>query len=191
MTLGRTTTAGLAVTLGLSAGLVFAQARAALETFSATASVKSAAGAAATAPVTIEVTRVTPADEAEKLVSAFKTGGAAALRKALAGTAATGSVRIGSGKPTPTRITVERTTDKGRLLTIVTDAPVLFVGGSLPNAPAKAGHDFAVIDIEVDKAGNGSGTLQPAATIKLSNGAFVVDDYGSELVRLVNVKRAK
>lgn len=191
MTLGRTTTAGLAVTLALAAGVVFAQARAAIETFSATASVKSAAGAAATAPVTIEITRVTPADEAEKLVSAFKTGGAAALRKALAGTAATGSVRIGSGKPTPTRITVERTTDKGRLLTLVTDTPVLFVGGSLPNAPAKAGHDFAVIDIEIDKAGNGAGTLQPAATIKLSNGAFVVDDYGSELVRLVNVKRAK
>ena len=79
MTLGRTTIAGLAVTIGLAAGQVFAQARAAVETFSATASVKSAAGAAATAPVTIEVTRVTPADEAEKLVSAFKTGGAAAL----------------------------------------------------------------------------------------------------------------
>lgn len=161
------------------------------ETFTATATVKSAAGAEAKAPVTIVVSRVTPAAEGEKLLGEFKTGGAAALRKALAAAQPTGSVRIGNGKPTPTRLTIERTTDKGRLLTIVADQPILFLGAGLPESKPKAGYDFAVIDIEIDAKGNGTGTLAPAASVKVNAGAVVVADYGAEGVRLVDVRRAK
>ena len=105
--------------------------------------------------------------------------------------APTGSVRVGDRAEVPTRLTLERRTDKGRLLTILTDQPLLFIGASLPGAKPKAGYDFAVIDIEIDDAGRGSGTLAPAATIKASGTAIVVGDYGSEAVRLVDVKRAK
>ena len=87
-------------------------------------------------------------------------------------------------------MTIERATDKGRLITIVTDEPLLFLGASLPGAKPKAGYDFGVIDIEVDSSGAGSGTLAPAATIKVSGNAVVVGDYGAESVRLVDVKRA-
>ena len=55
--------------------------------FTATAAVKGAGGAAASAPVTITIDRKMSQGEAESLVAAFKTGGAAALRKGLAGTA--------------------------------------------------------------------------------------------------------
>ena len=176
--------------IGLLA-LVMGAAAPAEETFTATATVKTAAGAEAKAPVTIVVSRVTPAAEAEKLLGAFKTGGAAALRNALAAAQPTGSVRIGNGKPTQTRLTVERTTDKGRLLTIVADHPILFLGAGLPESKPKTGYDFAVIDIEVDAKGNGTGTVAPAATVKVNAGAVVVADYGSEAVRLVDVRRAK
>jgi hypothetical protein len=114
-----------------------------------------------------------------------------ALRKALAGVAPTGSVRVGKGEPTPTRLTVERATDKGRLLTIVTDKPILFLGGGMPGAKPKEGYDFAVVDIEVDAKGSGSGTLAPAARVTVKEGVFVVDDYASELVRLTGVSRMK
>ena len=181
---GRMAPAGL-----LALVLVMGAAAPAPETFTATASVKSAAGATATAPVTIVVNRITPSAEAEKVVGAFKTGGAAALRKALAGAASTGTVQIGSGAATDTRLTLERTTEKGRLLTIVTDKPLLFAGAGLPGAKPKEGYDFAVIDIEVDANGRGSGTLAPAAKVKVTGGAVVVDDYGSEGIRLVGVQR--
>jgi len=72
------------------------------ETFTATATVQTAGGAAATAPVTITVARTMPQAEADKLAAAFKSGGAAGLRKALKGVAPTGSVTLGNGKPTPT-----------------------------------------------------------------------------------------
>jgi len=164
----------------------------AAEVFTATAAVKTAGGASASAPVTISIDRKMSPSEAETLTSAFKSGGAAALRKALVGVAPTGSVKLGGASATPTRLTIERASGRGRLLTMVTDQPVLFVGGGMPDAKPKEGYDFAVIDIEVDGSGNGAGTLAPAAKIKLNQDAFVVEDYGGvEVVRLTAVKKTK
>jgi hypothetical protein len=180
----------------LSIGIVLTSASASLdgqsrETFAATATVKTAGGATATAPLTVTVERKMSQSEADSLAAAFRGGGVAGLRKALEGVAPTGSVTLGKGPATPTRLTIERTVEKGRLLTIVTDKPLLFLGASLPEAKPKAGHDFAVLDLEVDAAGTGTGTLAPAAKIAVKGGAFVVDDYGSELVRLTAVKTVK
>ena len=99
-----------------------------------------------------------------------------------------GSVRASA---TPTRLTVERATGDGRLLTIVTDQPLLFLGAGLPGAKPQAGYEFAVIDITVDAKGNGTGTIAPAAKIRMNQAAFVVDDYGAEVVQLTGVKKTK
>jgi hypothetical protein len=166
---------------------VYAQA----ETFTATAEVKTAGGAATTAPVTIVVERKMSQSESDRFTAAFKGGGPTGLRKALAGVPATGTVQLGGGAATPTRLTLERTTDKGRLLTIVTDQPLLFLGAGIPGAKAKEGYDFAILDIELDAKGNGTGTLAPAAKVTVKQEIFVVEDYGSELVRLTAVKKVK
>ncbi len=159
------------------------------ERFTATAAVKTAGAATASAPVTIVVDRKMPQSESDRLVGAFKTGGVSALRKALAGVPPTGTVQLGAGAATPTRLTIERATDKGRLITIVTDQPILFLGGGVPGAKPKEGYDFAIIDIEVDAKGTGSGTLAPAARITVKEGVFIVEDYASELIRLTAVKK--
>jgi hypothetical protein len=159
------------------------------ETYTATAAIKTAGGAAATAPVTIVVDRKMPQAEADKFLAAFKSGGSAALRKALAGVPPTGSVRVAGGSPTPTRLTIERPTDKGRLLTIVADTPILQLGAGVPGAKPKEGYDFAIIDLQVDAAGAGSGTFAPAAKVTVKQGVFVVDDYSGELVKLTGVSR--
>jgi hypothetical protein len=172
----------------LIASPAYAQAA---ETFSAMAEVKTAGAATTAAPVTIVVTRKMPQAEADRMTGAFKAGGAPALRKALVGVPPTGTVKLGAGAATTTRLTLERTTDKGRLLTIVADQPILFLGAGVPGAKPKDGYDFAIIDIEVDAAGSGSGTLAPAAKVTVKEGVFVVEDYGSELVRLTKVKKVK
>ena len=161
------------------------------ETFSATAAIKTAAGAQATAPVTITVTHKMSQAEADNFTGAFAKGGAAALRKALTGVAPTGSVQIGSGKATPTRLTLERPSDRGRMLTIVTDQPLMFVGAGMPNAKPKEGFDFGIIDIIVADNGTGSGTMSPAAKVTVKQGVFVVDEYSGEMIRLTDVKKAK
>jgi len=161
------------------------------ETFTGTATVKTAGGATASAPITIVIDRKMSQSEADRFTGLFKTGGAAALRKALEGLPPTGSVTLGKGTPTPTRLTLERRTDKGRLLTMVADKPILALGAGLPDAKPTAEHDFAVVDIEVDDSGNGSGTFAPAAKITVNQGAFVVSDYSSELIRLTGIKKVK
>ena len=165
--------------------------QAAAEVFTATAAVKAAGGASASAPVTITIDRKMSQSEADSLVAAFKAGGAAALRKKLVGVPPTGTVQIGAGTATPTRFTIERATGDGRLLTILTDKPLAFVGAGVPGAKPKEGYDFAVIDIQVDAKGSGSGTIAPAAKIKLNQDAFVVEDYSGEVVRLTAVKKTK
>ncbi len=161
------------------------------EVFTATAAVKTAAGASASAPVTISIARKMSQSEADGLVAAFTSGGPAALRKALVGVAPTGTVQIGTGKATPTRLTLERAIGDGRLVTIITDQPLLFLGAGVPGAKPQAGYEFAVIDITVDAKGNGTGTIAPAAKIKMNQAAFVVEDYGAEVVQLKEVKKTK
>jgi hypothetical protein len=179
-------TCGLALAVAAAAVV---PAHAQPETYTATASVKTAGGAAATAPVTIVVDRKMPQAEADKFLAAFKSGGTAALRKAMAGVAPTGSVRVGGGSPTPTRLTIERPTDKGRLLTIVADQPVLQLGAGVPGAKPKEGYDFAIIDLEVDAAGTGTGSFAPAAKVTVKQGVFVVEDYSGEILKLTGVSR--
>lgn len=183
------------VTIGAAALLLIATMTspvyAGAETFTATAEVKSAGAASAKAPVTITIDRTMPQGEIDALLAAFRSGGPEALRKALVGVKPTGSVKLAAGASTPTRLTHERPTDKGRLLTIVTDKPLLFMGAGLPDAKSKEGYDFAIIDIEVDAAGRGSGTMAPAAKVTVKQGVFVVEDYGAELVRLTSVARVK
>jgi hypothetical protein len=191
MTLRQTTmSAGLAVAVSLACATL-AAAQAGAETFTATATVKTAGGAAATAPVTITIDRKMPEEESDKLVAAFKSGGPAGLRSALAGVAPTGSVQLADGAPTPALITIERATDSGRLIIIVTDTPLLFLGAGVPGAKLKDGYDVAVIDLEIEPSGAGSGTLAPAAKITVIGSAFVVEDYASEFVRLAGVKKVK
>src|SRR5215203_5799506 len=131
---------------------------AAAEVFTATATVKTAGGKSGSAPITVTIDRTMAKDEASALVAAFKSGGAAALRKALVGVAPTGSVRVGQGKITPTRFTIERAAGGGRLLTIVTDQPLVFIGGAAAGAKPKAGYDFAVVNLQIDASGSGAGT---------------------------------
>jgi hypothetical protein len=159
------------------------------ETFTALATVKTASGGTANAPITIVVDRKMSQAEADTFTNAFKAGGPPALRKKLEGVKATGSVRLGNGSTTATRLTLERVTDKGRLLTIVVDQPLLFLGAGAPDAKPKSGYDFAILDLEVDGTGRGSGTLAPAAKVTLRDDVFVVEDYSSELVQLTNVKK--
>lgn len=166
------------------------RAQAVSETFTATATVKTA-GKPATAPVTIVIDRKMPQAEADKFLAAFKSGGADALRKALVGVPPTGSVTIGTDKPVPTRLTLERATGGGRLITIVTDQPLRFLGGNAPGAKPKEGYDFAVIDLTVSAAGTGTGQISPAAKISTKGGAFVVSDYSAEYVQLVKVSKSK
>jgi hypothetical protein len=184
-------TATAVLALVLSAGAVtLARAQTGAETFTATATVKTAAGATATAPVTVEVTRKLSQEEAAAFTDAFRTGGEASLRKALTGVPPMASVRFGDREPAPIRLALERVTDQGRLITLLADKPLLHLGAGLPGAKPRTGYDFAILDLQVDGTGTGTGLLAAAAKVRVQQGAFVVDDYASEAIRLTDVKKS-
>ncbi len=166
-----------------------AQDKAGHEQFTAKATISAASGATATAPVTLTVNRWMSREEAEKYVNAFRSGGPAALRQALTGVAPVGSVQVGDSPAVAVRMSLDRPTDTGRLLTLITDS-LIRIGAGKPGAKPQAGFDFGVIDLEVAASGSGSGTMAPGAKIRTESGRFIVEDYGSEVVRLVGVTKA-
>jgi len=159
------------------------------ETITAMARVKSAAGADASAPVSVVVDRFSTDGERDELMAALKKGGTAAVRDLLAGRAQIGSVQVG-GTNTAIKYVYARAMGDGRLITAVTGSPIAFIGAGLPGAKPTTGFDLGLVLLEVAASGPGRGEIVPAAKIKLNDqGAIVTDDYSSEVVQLSNVVR--
>ena len=110
----------------------------------------------------------------------------AALRKARkVGTVATGdktwTIRWASARPTP----------GGRKIVLITDQPMYFLGGGATDAKPRAGYEIGVIQMEVDAAGSGTGSVAAAAKVKPGEDGVVVDDYGDQRIEIAKVVREK
>jgi hypothetical protein len=175
--------------LGVLIAVAGLSAQGAGETFTATATVSSPAKKASV-PVTIHIDRyITDADR-DKVIAALKTNDSAATAKAVAALPDLGYIALGE-KRTPLKYAYSRATGGGRLVTVVTAKPIFFVGGSEPNAKPKKGFDLGLALMVLDGQDAGDGELAPAVKVKLDNGAVVTDEYGSEVVRLVKIAKAK
>ena len=158
------------------------------ETISADASVKSAGGVKASAPVVVTIKRYSTDADRDALVAAVKQGGTAA-RDLLAKRDDLGTVQVG-GRQTPIKHAYARSTGGGRLITVVTAVPIVFIGGGLPDAKSKAGFDLGLVLLETAASGAGKGELVPATKISANaDGAIVTQDYSGDVVTLSNVTR--
>ena len=161
--------------------VAIAVARVAPESFSGTASVKRGA-ASASAPVTITVTRYSSEAEIAGVRKAAREGGAA-LRKALAALGDAGSIQLGERR-TVLNLAAERSSGAGRLITLLTAEPIVFLGAGIPQAKPQAGFEVAIAMLDLDKTG-GKGELAPAAKVGIDNGgAITIEDYGATVVWL-------
>ena len=158
------------------------------ETFHARANVSTEA-ARGDVYVHIRIEKYTPEKDREAVLKALRSGGEAAFVEALRNAPVAGQIEI--GKQTFTiRWAREVKDEKGRTITLVTEKPVYFVGAGLPGAKPRAGYDVAVVQLRMDPAGIGEGTMAAAAKVKPGEPTGVqVDDYGSEPVKLLSVTR--
>jgi hypothetical protein len=162
-------------------------AAAATETITATARLKTAGGAEATAPVTVILDRLSTDAERDQVVAALKEGGSSRARDMLFARSPIGTVKVG-GTNTAIKYAYARTTGDGRLITVVTATPIAFIGAGLPGAQPKTGFDLGLVMLTVATSGAGHGELVPATKVKMNDqGALVTDGYSSEVVNLVNV----
>lgn len=162
----------------------------AAETFMATASLKSPQ-ANATAPVKITIDRFVSAADREHILGIVKSNDAAATQKALAGMTDVGFIEVGKGK-TPIKYAYATPSGDGRLITVVTAAPIAFVGGSAVKPKPREGYGLGLALLVVDGAGKGEGEISPATKIKTDEkGAIVTQDYSGETIHLTGISKTK
>jgi hypothetical protein len=159
------------------------------ETFTATASVKKGA-ASASGPVTLTITRYSSEADRAAVIAALQGGGAVRARTMLAAFGDAGFIQLG-GRRTAIKFASQRPTDSGRLVTLITAEPILFLGAGIPEAKPRAGFDVAVAMLVLDGNG-GRGELAPAAKIGLDDGgALLIEDYGATVVWLEGLTGAR
>jgi hypothetical protein len=158
------------------------------ETFNAEAQVRGALGVAAAA-IQVVIQRYTPETERVAMERALETGGYPAFLAALRKSSDVGYVEHATAKFT-IRYARETKIERGRRIDVVTDGPVFFVGGGAPEARPRDGFDVAVLRMEVDESGFGSGVMAAAARLKLAaDGSVQIDDYAAQPIKLLPLMR--
>jgi len=153
------------------------------ETFSAGLQIKTASGPIS-ATVQIRIRRYTPDFDRTALEDALQHGGYASFVTALRKVPEVGTVLAGDGQFT-IKLARERKTDKGRTIVVVTDKPIFFVGGARPDAKSRAGYETALIQLQVDGAGAGTGVMAAAARVKPGGETGIrIDNYAEEPLEL-------
>lgn len=141
--------------------------------------------------LTVFISRWTTDQELQPYIATLKESGSNALVKALNKTKDVGRLSptgfVGSGF----RIARFRPTPGGGLhIVMVTDRPISF--GEAYNSPRSKDYPFGIVVLDVDKDGNGTGTLAPICKIKFNKkGELEIEHFGQKPLRLTNVRREK
>jgi hypothetical protein len=158
------------------------------ETFNGKAKVQTGT-AVADATFTIQIDQYTPDKDLKAMETALQSGGSAGFVTALKKAPVAGHLKVGD-KSFTIRWARQKDTAKGRVISIVTDSPVYFVGAGLPDAQAKAGFDVAVAQLNIDSAGLGDGSIALAAKVKPGGQNGVeIQDYATEPVKLASIMK--
>ena len=161
------------------------------ENYGARAELLSPEGKRNTSSITVSLVRVSTDDERDTLLGAFLSGDVRFIKKALASQESIGYVDRGKVK-LAIKFAISRPAGKGKVLTMVCDEPMLFVGGDIPDFEPKTGFDFAFVLLSVNADGKGTGEIAPLAKLKVGDEkTLIVTDYGSGVIDLEDVTREK
>lgn len=152
------------------------------ELFSGTATVKNATGSAS-GTLVVRLRRLTPEFDRKSVETALKEGGYPRFLTAIRNAPEVGQVILAGGKPVAIRYARERVENKGRVLIVVTDRPVYFVGGGQPASAPRTGFEVAVIELRMMPGVPGTGSMAGAARVRPDgDGGVLLDDYANDLI---------
>jgi hypothetical protein len=188
----RTTLLAIVVLLSAPAWIGAQAAQAAAgppEIFTGTAQAKNATGSAS-GTLVVRLRRITPEFDRTSVETALKEGGYPRFLTAIRNAPDVGEVILAGGKPFAIRYARERVDTGNRVLILVTDRPMYFVGGARTDAAPRTGFEVAVIALRIDAAGSGSGEMAGAARVRPDgDGGVLLDDYADELITLSGITR--
>jgi hypothetical protein len=168
--------------------LIALAAQTAPETFTSSLEARTPSGLAASS-IRIQIERYTPDIHRTAMTDALRFGGYAGFLQALRKAPVVGYVELGDAK-VALRWAREQPVSSGRAISLVTDAPVYFLGGGRAGGKPRSGFEIAIVQLTVDEVGRGTGTMAAAARIKPDGkGGVVLEDYADEPIRLTSVQR--
>lgn len=166
------------------------QPRMPVETFSANFTNISNVGATGATPVTIRVTRWTPDDEHARLMGILAKDGNEAFTRELQGVKETGSIGVPQELAYPLLYARQvRTQEGGRKIMLITDRPMTFqerVGSSISRD-----YPLTWIEMTLDKADRGEGSVVLAARLRLLGDVMGVEDLSNQPARLTAIRRVR
>jgi hypothetical protein len=177
--------------LGLGAQLIVAGQVLAADVYQATARFTNAEGERVTTPVTISLEGSTPETERAALAEKAKAKPDSA-KELLTGQKVLGYIEAPQiNRRVPIKYANVQAGGDGQFITVLSDEPLGHIGGNEKYVKAKGGFDLTYANVMVNASGQGRGELAPACKIKfMPSGAPAVDDYGSQVVWLDDVKKA-
>jgi hypothetical protein len=169
---------------------VMAQSNSPRERFSALAVNVSNVGRTGAQPVDITINRWTTDAERDRLVAIFKEKGGDDLLRALQKTKPVGTISTPGNVGYDLRYARQLPgADGGRRIILATDRPIGFWEAT--NKPRSADYPFLLIEMHLNKAGEGEGKLSLAAKLTLNDNVLVIEDYANQPVMLNEVKQKK
>lgn len=160
------------------------------EEFSAVLTNISNVGGTGLTPLTIRIRRWTADDENERMLAALREKGQNAFLEALLDAKAVGSIS------TPTSLKYDffyarqtPTPEGGRRIILISDRPMTVAERA--SAATSRDYPFTVIDIALDKNGDGEGTLAQLVQLRLLGNILGIDNLASGPMKLGNVKKTK
>src|SRR6185295_7016514 len=128
-------------------------------------------------PIQVHIERYTPDFDRTAVENGLKFNGYSGFLTALRKAPDVGYVDL-NGQKTLIRWARETPSGAGRTIVVVTEKPVFFISGGRSNAKPRAGYEVALVQLQVDAKGSGTGTMAAAARIKAGGETGVqVDDY--------------
>ena len=137
--------------------------------------------------VEMNIDRWSPNSERERLVAALQTKGSDALLKQLQKNKPVGRIRTPDSLGYDLRYAQQTPLpDGGRMIVIATDRPIGFWEAT--HQPRSIDYPFTVIQMKLDRDGNGSGTLSYATRIVAhENKVIELEDFATQPIMLNNI----
>jgi len=176
----RHTTRCALIVLAMAAAPIAARAQSYPKTLIATTEATSAAGTS-TATLTIRIEQLMEDLYFKRVSNALRQDGYQKFFPALRALPSIGYVQLGDKK---TDLKYAREREAKPRLVLGTDRPIFFIGGGAPDAKPRTGYEMAVIELDIDAQGNGTGIITPAARVKHVPDGVVVEGYAEKPLQL-------
>jgi len=177
----------VAVLLMLLAVVAYAQTNGQPERFTANAVSTSPEYGTGQRLVDITIDRWSPNSERQRLVTALQTKGPNELLKQLQKNRPVGRIRTPDSLGYDLRYAQQTPLPEGgRMIVIATDRPIGFWEAT--QRPRSFDYPFTVIEMKLDREGNGSGTLSYATRIVArENNVIELEDFATQPIMLNNI----